>query len=40
MHVLSPNELLQYQVPDLKLSWDNTLIVVLLQGFLVLWHVG
>jgi hypothetical protein len=40
MLVFDADILLQYQVFDVELSLDDTLVVVSLQGFLILSHVG
>jgi hypothetical protein len=40
MLILGAYVLLQHQILDVKLSLDNTLVVIPLQGFLTLPHIG
>jgi hypothetical protein len=40
MFILGADILLQHKIPDLKLSWNNILVVIALQGFLILLKVG
>jgi hypothetical protein len=40
MLVFNLNIFLQYQAPNLQLSWDNNFVVIPLQGFLIILYVG